>query len=113
MSAISRVQNSVYVQQPVRSIPQNVPNAATEVRLHGGELWRIDGNSRWRMVICLEGEIWVTQERDLKDYVLGAGETFLITQPGLVLVQALQESCIQVTPSLETIPYAGNWVVFA
>ncbi len=109
MSVIPRVVESRPLGLPVR----NVQSPVTEVSLQVGELWRMRGDNRWCMIVCLQGEIWITQARDIRDYVLTAGETFIITQSGLVLVKAFQPSSIQVTASLKSVPYVGNYVAFS
>jgi hypothetical protein len=82
------------------------------VELGLGELWRADGDNRWRMIICVRGVIWVTQDRDMQDYVLTTGQVFLVTLPGTVLVQGLEDAAMQITPSLRARPYMGNYVTF-
>ena len=39
-------------------------------------------------VTCLDGALWVTQADDPKDVVLEAGQSFVLTKPGLTLVSA-------------------------
>lgn len=41
---------------------------------------------------CLEGMLWITQEGDLRDYILKAGETFVTDRKGKVVLQALNHS---------------------
>ena len=36
-----------------------------------------------------EGLLWVTQEGDAEDYLIGAGESFVATRPGRLVVQSL------------------------
>jgi Protein of unknown function (DUF2917) len=43
-------------------------------------------------IICTNGVLWVTQEGDLEDYLLRKGEIFVSNSPGLVLVQAIDDS---------------------
>jgi hypothetical protein len=83
------------------------------VELRAGDFWRASGDDRWKMIVCRQGMVWITQERDFQDYVLEAGEMFLITQPGVVLMQALEDARVEITPSLKTTPYKGNYVVFS
>jgi hypothetical protein len=81
-----------------------IKDPAMELALGKGDLWEPEGNIRWRAIICLEGAIWVTQQRDFRDHVLTAGEMFLISQRGKVVVQALVDARMQLTPSLATTP---------
>ena len=37
-----------------------------------------------------QGALWITQEGDLRDHVIEAGEMFLISQPGKVVIMALR-----------------------
>ena len=112
MAAISSVRTDVYSPPPMRVAVSNVQSPVTKVELHSGDLWRMDGDQRWKMIVCLEGRLWITQERDVRDYEVRAGDMFIVTQPGLVLLQALAEACVQITPSLKTAPYVGNYGVF-
>lgn len=90
----------------------NLREPALSVELGLGEVWRMQGDNRWRMIVCEQGVIWITQERDMQDYVLTAGQIFLVTLPGTVLVQGLKDATVQITPSLRTRPYVGNYVTF-
>ncbi len=89
---------------PVRGRVANVQSSKAQIELKPKELRLLKGDHRWRVVVCLEGEIWITQTRDLRDYVLTAGDLFIITQPGTVVVQARSNSRIEVTPSLKSTP---------
>jgi hypothetical protein len=39
-------------------------------------------------VLCVAGELWITQDRDTDDYFVHAGECFTIDAPGRVVIQA-------------------------
>jgi hypothetical protein len=81
--------------------------------LEVGAPWQARGDQRWRVIICHRGVVWITQERDLIDYVLQEGEAFIVTLPGSVLVQALEPASVTVlTPSLRARPYAGKYRTF-
>lgn len=78
-----------------------------------GALWQARGDQRWCVIICCRGEVWITQERDVVDYVLQEGEIFIVTLPGLVLVQALKPATVTVvTPSTRARLYAGDYRIF-
>ena len=42
-----------------------------------------------RRITVLQGHVWITQDRDPRDVVLGAGEDFVIERPGLALITPL------------------------
>lgn len=91
---------------------RNAVGPALEVALASGDVWRMEGRTCWQVIVCVRGRLWITQERDVHDYVLGAGEFLVVTQPGAVLVQALQAARFQVTPSLKSAPFVGDLVAF-
>jgi hypothetical protein len=94
---------------PVRGAVANVQDSTAPVVLKSKGLWLLKGDHRWRVIICLEGELWITQSRDLRDYVLTAGDLFIITQPGTVVVQARSDSRIQMAPALTTAPCVADF----
>ncbi len=67
----------------------------TEIKLTKYKLWTIEGDRRGDVIRCLKGSLWITQAADLKDYILEAGEEFWVTKPGMVVVQALDDSQIK------------------
>lgn len=87
---------------------RDIAGNTVESELHRGAYRQMDGDNRWRVIVCLRGVIWITQRSDLRDYVLKAGEAFIVTLPGTVVVQALEDASVRVTPSLQTTPYAGR-----
>lgn len=82
------------------------------LNLEVGALWQGRGDLRWRVILCRRGAVWITQERDGVDYVLQAGEIFIVTLRGLVLVQALEAASVTVTPSLRVTPHTGDHRTF-
>ena len=76
-----------------------------QLDLEVGAVWRARGDQRGRVIICRRGLIWITQERDVVDYVLEEGKVFIVTLPGLVLVEALEPASVTVvTPSIRARP---------
>ena len=67
-------------------------HAISEVTLAKHKLWSIEGDRRGDVINCVNGTLWITQEGDLKDYVVEAGKNFWVTRQGQVVVQALQDS---------------------
>lgn len=64
----------------------------TEITLPKHKMWTIEGDRRGDVISCLSGTLWITQEGDLKDYVVESGRNFWVTKPGSVVVQALDDS---------------------
>jgi hypothetical protein len=44
---------------------------------------------------CTQGMLWVTQEGDLKDHVVYAGEQFIVSHRGLVVVEGLNGAAVR------------------
>jgi hypothetical protein len=114
MSALANVETYVPGPRPLFGAIRNTDGHADEVvELDTRELWRLEGDSRWRMIVCVSGEVWITQKCDLRDYVLAPGEMLVITQRGDALIEALSEASVVVTASLKRAPYKGPYLVFA
>jgi hypothetical protein len=64
----------------------------TDINLAKHKLWEIEGDRRGDLINCLSGTLWITQEGDMRDYILEPGQNFWVTKPGVVLVQALESS---------------------
>lgn len=43
-------------------------------------------------LVCLEGELWLTRDGDIEDYILGAGSSLHLGHGDQAMVQALQAS---------------------
>ena len=67
----------------------------TDVTLNKYRVWNVDGDRRGDVIRCLYGTLWVTQDGDMKDYVLEAGQEFWVTRSGTVIVQALEDGKFQ------------------
>ena len=61
---------------------------APAVDLQPGQSLRMQDSVGHRIVV-LQGNVWITQDRDPRDVVLGAGEDFVIDRPGLAVVTPL------------------------
>lgn len=47
----------------------------------------------------LSGVVWLTQDRDARDFVLAANESFRLDRPGLALVHSFGPSRIRLAPA--------------
>lgn len=61
-----------------------------------GSLARIE-DGRGIALEIWDGELWITQERDRRDYFARPGQRFLVDREGVVLVYALRSSHITLT----------------
>jgi hypothetical protein len=64
----------------------------TDITLPKHKVWKLEGDRRGDVITCMNGTLWITQEGDLKDYVIESGKNFWVTKPGTVVVQALDNS---------------------
>jgi hypothetical protein len=63
------------------------------------ELMRIE-DGRGTVVHVRDGAVWITQERDRRDYYVAARGSFRITGAGLTLISAVGRASIAFEPSL-------------
>ncbi len=64
----------------------------TEITLAKDKMWSIEGDRRGDVIRCKSGTLWITQEGDLKDYIVEPCRDFWVTKPGTVVVQALDDA---------------------
>lgn len=62
-----------------------------EISLPQSKVWSAGGDLRGEKITCTAGRLWITQENDLKDYILTQGEVFWVTRSGTVVVEAIQD----------------------
>jgi hypothetical protein len=62
---------------------------ASEMIVRGAEARSVPGCQLGSRMRVLEGVLWITQEGDANDYLVGAGETFVCTRAGRVVVESL------------------------
>ena len=63
------------------------------IALEAGQLLTLDDAAGTRIVSRL-GTVWVTEEGDPDDHVLGPGETLIIARGGRTLLQAMQPAWV-------------------
>jgi hypothetical protein len=60
--------------------------------VHPGCSLVISGDARGVSVTCVQGVLWLTQERDARDHVLSAGERFVVDRRGRVVISSPLDS---------------------
>jgi hypothetical protein len=83
-----------------------IDDSCFDLRAH--QLVRFD-DATGVAIVCLRGELWLTQDGDLDDVILGPGERFTLDRPGLALVEALKASSLRVAMPLELHPGQESW----
>ena len=73
------------------------PSKIQSALLRRGSLLRIEALAGDR-IVCRRGMIWLTQEADPLDRVLGPDESFAVTHPGVVLLNALAHDAVVAYP---------------
>src|SRR5262249_25536232 len=58
-------------------------------------------------IACVRGAIWVTQERDPRDWVLMAGQSVVLERAGLAVVFAFKDALIT-SGAAQQLPAAAN-----
>jgi len=49
-------------------------------------------------LVCLEGELWLTREGDIEDYILGCGDSFAVRRGDRAVVQVLRATRLRLIP---------------
>lgn len=62
-------------------------------QLKRGAMLRLN-DAAGRTVAVFKGMAWITQDRDPRDVFVAAGETFRVDRPGLVLVEAMDDTSL-------------------
>ncbi len=47
-----------------------------------------------KTVTCVRGSLWITQDGDLKDVVISAGDSYTLERAGRILVSGLEASSV-------------------
>ncbi len=58
-------------------------------------------------IACARGAVWVTQERDLRDWILVAGQSVLLERAGVAVVYAFKDALITIGVAWQ-LPAAGR-----
>jgi hypothetical protein len=70
-----------------QATPADATGTLVELAPHG---WRSIAQPQGMHIKCLQGTAVITQEGDPRDQLLVAGETFTVTRPGHLYMQATQ-----------------------
>jgi Protein of unknown function (DUF2917) len=72
-----------------------LPRDLRPIRLHARDVHRIE-DGQGLAVTCLRGNVWITQDRDVRDVVLSPGQSFVLDRNGLALAFAFKDATILV-----------------
>ena len=84
-----------------RFVLANMPEPDDLIHLNHRQEYSLTGDHRYQSIVCISGSVWVTQENDVQDYLLQDDEVFIITSRGRVIVRALADSTIGLSPKIE------------
>ena len=88
--------------QRTRFALANMQEPDTIIELAHRKEYSLTGDHRYQTIACLSGSVWITQEGDRQDYLLEDGDVFIITNRGRVIVRALKDSSIGLSPKLKS-----------
>ena len=63
------------------------------IALEPGQVVTLD-DAQGTRIFARAGTVWVTEEGEMRDHVIGPGDALVIARPGRTLVQALKPSWI-------------------
>ena len=67
--------------------------------LEAGQVITLDDAEGFRIQASC-GTVWVTEEDDLRDHIIGPGDALVIAKPGRTVVQALAPAWISIREGL-------------
>ena len=78
------------------SAHQPTQRPVVEKRLSPHSPWILKGDQRGKKISSLCGVVWITQASDPEDHLLNAGETFVVTRRGPIVVEGISETVLRV-----------------
>ena len=66
-----------------------------DLALRAGEVLTLD-DARGKRIVSRLGVVWVTEEGDVKDHIIGPGDSLVLRRGGRALVQALEAASISI-----------------
>lgn len=78
-----------------------------KICLPAGEVMHREGDSV--LIACRRGRLWLTQTGVARDVLLAPGEAFRSQGDGLIVIEALEPSCLeqQITPAAEFLSFSS------
>ena len=67
--------------------------------LEPGQVVTLD-DAQGTRIVARTGTVWVTEEGEGRDHIVGPGDALIVARPGRTVVQALQSAWISLTESL-------------
>ena len=71
------------------------PSTGEGFELGKGRVRSMEGNRHGFEIDCDEGLVWLTQENGGSDVLLRRGESFRVTRPGRVVIEALENAMVR------------------
>lgn len=62
----------------------------THIELDTNQVFAIEGQ-RGTSILCVRGQVWVTQEGDPRDYIVSRGLRFVAPRPGYIVVNGVAD----------------------
>jgi len=69
------------------------------IALEAGEVVSLD-DAQGTRILARSGTVWVTEEGEGRDHIVGPGDALIVARPGRTVVQALRSAWISLTQSL-------------
>jgi hypothetical protein len=70
-----------------------------EIQLTAEDIFRLTGDARGTQISSAGGNLWITQQGDLEDYLLHPGENVKISRKGTVLIQGFPNARLRILPA--------------
>jgi hypothetical protein len=86
----------------IRSNTMNIKAHIARLALGTRDTLTLDA-ARGALVNCLEGLVWITQDGDRVDHIVGAGDAFRIDRDGPVVVQATRPTRVAIESPREEV----------
>lgn len=81
----------------------NQPLRPTLTDLPRGETLRV-ADGKCHVIAVFEGQVWLTQDGDLRDVILEAGDSFTFGRPGVTLVHAFRDARLMMMDAAAVAP---------